>query len=590
VATINDEPITFDEFQRVYKNIVEQVRARFGGNINDELLQALNVKQQALDSLIEQKLIDQEARKLEITVSDKELSDSLLTIKAFQKNGVFDLAKYKQVLSFSSMNPEIFEVQQRNTLMQQKIKDFVLSAVNVSDMEVRNWYVFQNTKTAVDYFVFSPDDYKDIKTDEKQIQAYYDENKNSYKSDPQLKAAYLRYSPEDFKDTVKVTAANIQDYYEQNIKEFQIPEKIEARHVLITTEQGADEAAIETARKEAQKIYEKAKNGDDFAELAKKYSKGPSKDSGGYIGTFSRQDVVKSFGDKAFSMKPGDISEPVKTDFGWHVIKVVARFDASVATLEKASDKIKKDLEFQEMQNAAYYKAGEAFDAVLDGDDLEQAGLITGAKILATKAFDGNGNGLEIENSALFAKEAFDLENDEISDVKQLGDDYYLIKIVERINPEIQALDVVKAKVKNDLISKLQDEKAKKDAETSIAAVKETGSIDQIAKKKNLEKKITKLFTRTESLPEIGNSNEFIKAGFALSAKNKIYPDVIKTNKGYFILAFKEKLLPEESSIQSNLEDTRSNLVWMKQNQAYQSWITAIKNQNKIEIDPGFLN
>ncbi|NOX34110.1 MAG: peptidyl-prolyl cis-trans isomerase, partial [Deltaproteobacteria bacterium] len=355
VAMVNDEPVTIKEYQRAYKAMVDQMRARFGKNLNNDLLKALNVKQQALNSLIEQKLVLAEADKLDITVSDKELQDSLLSIKAFQQNGKFNLARYKKVLSLNSLNPEIFEQDQINSLRQQKVRDLILSAVNVSDFEAKSWYLFQNTKTSVNYLLFNPDDYTDIRPDDEQIDKYYTENKDKYKSKPKVKALYLKFSPEDYKDKVSISKADIKEFYDQNKEQFKIPPKIEARHILIKVNEDAKEEIVNQAEKRALKIYNMAEKGQNFQELAKKYSEGPSKDSGGYLGIFEKKAMVKPFADKAFSMKANEISKPVRTRFGWHIIKVVAKFDASIKTLAQVSEKIKRNLAQKELLNLAYY-------------------------------------------------------------------------------------------------------------------------------------------------------------------------------------------------------------------------------------------
>jgi peptidyl-prolyl cis-trans isomerase D len=590
IATINDEPITIKEFQQEYKIIVDQMRARFGKNLNDDILKALNVKQQALDSLIERKLILAQADKLEIIVSEKELQESLFSIKAFQKDGIFNLDQYKKVLSLNSLNPEIFEYNQLNSMRQQKVKDLVLSTVNVSDLEARDWYVFKNTKTAVDYLVFDPKDYSDISPDEEQIKTFYAGNKDRYKSEPKLNAVYLKFSPEDYKDKVMVTDARIKDFYEQNQEQFKIPQKVEARHILIKVAQDAEEEKVNEALKRAQDIFDMAQKGQDFEELAKQYSEGPTKDNGGYLGVFEKQSMVKPFADKAFSMKAGDISEPVKTMFGWHIIKVVAKFDASVQTLAMASETIKKELEQQEMQNLAYYKAGEAFDAVIDGDDFEQVALIVNKKLVSTKDFDINGKGLEIEDNTGFATAAFSLALDAISDVKEIGDSYYLIKVVKKIEPALQAFDIVKDKVLKELTQKLQIEKAKEDAQLIISKTSDEKTLEKLAKENLLTLKSTELFTRNSRVEEVGNSPEFVQASFLLNKNNKIHPEIIEVSSKYYVVGFKEKKLPEESEIIENIKTIKDEITRNKQSQYYQAWINELKSHSKINYDPEILN
>jgi len=588
VATINDEPITIKEYQRAHKMLVDQMRARFGKNLNDDILKALNVKQQALDSLVEERLVLLEAGKLGITISEEELQQSVLAIKAFQKEDKFNLEQYKKVLSLNSLTPEIFEKSQINTLRQQKLREMLFSSVNVSELEARNWYLFQNIKTAIDYIMFDPVDYADIKPDSQKIKKYYSENSENYKSDLKIQTQYLEFSPENYKDDISITDVMIKDYYQEHRQEFKTPQKVEARHILIKVQEDATQEKVDSARKQAQDIYDMAVGGKDFQELAKKYSQGPSKESGGYLGKFEKNAMVKPFADKAFSMETGEISEPVRTMFGWHIIKLVDRFDASTKTLEQVSKKIREEIETLEMQNLAYYKAGEAFDSVIDGDDFEQVALIAGKKILTSNEFSVNGKGLDLENNANaeFARTAFDLPLDVISDIKQFGDSYYLIKTIKRVDPVTLEFDLVKERVIDALRAELQKEQAKKEAGLYLAKALDANTLEQLGKDKV---KSTKLFTRSGSIEEVGNPDEFIKAGFSLNKDNRIYPEIIETLQGYYIIGFKERKTPDESEISENLENLKSQILRRKEAQSYQAWMAQLRKQNKITYDPQLL-
>ena len=589
VATINDESITIKEYQQAYKMLVDQMRARFGKNLNDDILKALNVKQQAIDSLIDERLVLSEAQKLGITVSEKELQQSLLAIKAFQKDDQFNLEQYKRVLSLNSLTPEIFERSQRNVLRQQKVRNMLFSAINVSDLEVRNWYLFQNTQTAVDYLMFAPGDYTDIQPDAEQIKKYYTENRENYKSEPKIQIMYLEFSPEDYKDKVSISDVQIQEYYQEHIEQFKTPQKVEARHILIKVKEDAAKDKVEETEKQAMDIYEMAVKGQDFEELAKKYSQGPSKDTGGYLGTFEKNAMVKPFADAAFSMETGEISKPVRTMFGWHIIKLVNKFEASTKTLEQVSKTIIQELETTEKQNMAYYQAGEAFDAVIDGDDFDQVALIAGKKIITSDEFSIDGKGLDLADSAGFARAAFELPVDEISDVKQFGDSYYLIKVIKKIEPVVLEFDLVKAKVSGELKARLQKEQAKKDAGIYLSKAVEANAVGQPGTDKKLKFKTTKLFTRTGKIEDVGNSDEIVKAGFSLSKDNKIYPEVIETSSGYFIIGFNRRKIPGDSEISKNIEELKKQVLGRKQAQSYQAWMSQLRKQNKITYNSQML-
>jgi peptidyl-prolyl cis-trans isomerase D len=590
IATVDDEPVTMKEYQQTYKSIVGQYRDQFGQELNEEMLKALNIKQQALDALINQKIMLAEADKLNIKVSAKELQDALISFNAFQRDGVFNMDQYRAVLKRELLTPESFEHLQRISMQEGKLRSVLMSAVNVTDIEARNWYRFLNTTTAVEYIGFDPKKYTDIHPDEEQIKQYYTEHTDNYKSEPKVKALYLHFAPEDHKDKVSIAETQIKDYYDRHPKEFQIPETVEAGHILIKVDEKASEDAVKDSEKQALDIHDRIIKGEGFEALAKKYSEDSSKDNGGYLGRFEKQQMVKPFADQAFSMKAGEISKPVKTMFGWHIIKVISKENASTLTLSQVSEKIKQALELQEMQNEAYLKAGEAFDAVVDGDDLDQVARISGKPIMETGEFLISGEGLDMPDRHEFAEIAFELTKDNISDVKQIGNSYYLIKVVQKIDSTVLDLDQAKGKVIQDLTENLRQAKAKEEARLYLEKAKEAQSLAQVAKDHRLELKATSLFSRNGTVEDIGNSPEFIQAGFSVNENQKIFPEIIEASTGYYLVGFKEKKIPDDSEMAENMTDLKQQIARRKESQAFQAWITETKKRYTIQYDPQFLN
>lgn len=586
VASIDDEPISFNEYKQAYENIINQLKIQFGENLNDDIIKALNVKQQALNAIIDSRLLLAQADELGIFVSDKELQQSILNFKAFQKNGKFDLEQYKTVLRMNSLTPEMFEKNQVNTIRQEKVRQMVTNNVQVSDLEARNWFLFQNNKTAVDYLRFDPSSYKDIPVEEKIIQEFYQENKEQYLSEPKIKVAYLKFDPKDYTGKVKIATERLKEYYQENSRLFETPEKVEARHILIKTDSTFDEKQIAQALQQAKDVYQKAIKDEDFAELAKKYSQGPSGKDGGYLGSFDRQSMVKPFAEKAFSMKAGEISEPVKTQFGWHIIKVESRSSASKESFETVKEQIQKDLEKEELQNLAYNDADEAFEAVIDGDNFEQVARIVSKKTITTPAFSRDGQGLSMGDKSGFAQAAFELRPGYISDVKQLGEAYYIMQVVDTIEPDQLELEKVEGQIRNQILANLRLEKAKEQAQEAVEQIKDGATLSSVAKIKKMDIKTTKLFTRNSSIEGIGNSPAFIQAAFSLNADNKNFPEIIETASGFYVISFNKSDTPDENTISKNLENLKNQLALTKQNQAFQAWLVEIKKQHNIEYDP----
>ena len=590
VASVNDIPITVDEFEYAYRNLVEQMRRRFQDNLTDELLKALNVRQQALNSLIEDKLMLAQADAFDIAVTDSELQESILAIEAFHRDGQFDMEQYRQLLGLNSLTPEMFEQRQREQLKKHKLQDMVLSAVSVSDLEADSFYVFYNTEVKVDYIKVDPADVSGVTVTPEQIQSHYEKNKDRYQSDPKRKTAFIRYSPQDFQDQVSIGPDQVTAYYETHPEEFETPEQVEASHILIPVDDTADEQAVETARQKALAVFQRAEEGEDFAKLAKETSQGPSAEDGGYLGKFDRNSMIQPFSDVAFTLKPGQVSEPVRTRFGWHVIKVANRFDAQVKTLDQVAEAIETRLKQEEMQQLAYYKAEDAFDAVIDGDTLEQVALLTEKNVETTDAFDQNGTGLDLAPAFEFAQAAFDLQPRQISDIRQIGNDYFLIEVTETIDPAQLPLEAVSDRISGELEEEFRQARAKTRAENLLEAVKKEGKIAQTTLETDLTVSTTDWFTRNDTVQEIGRSDALIRAAFALTPKQPVHPEVLQTNQGFFIIAYHDRQIPEPDEIRENLTEIKTQLLQAKQGQYFQAWIDELKEKSQIDVTPGFFN
>ncbi|SMC94003.1 peptidyl-prolyl cis-trans isomerase D [Desulfocicer vacuolatum DSM 3385] len=588
VALVNDVPISMDAFRRSHQNVIEQMRQRFGDNLNDDLLKLLQVEKMAMDRLIEDMLISQEADALELTVSDAELQASLVSIPAFQKDGKFDIETYRRVLSLNRLSPEAFEPSHRETLRQNRVRELVLKNIKVTDPEARAWYRDNETKVSLNYLFSDPDTFQELTPTADQIQAYYEKNKAIYQSKPRVTVQYLSFSVDDFKGKAAISKDQVEAYYLANKDEFFSPAKVDASHILFRVAEDADDAAVDAAKKQAREVYDKAVAGEDFAQLAKTYSQDMSKDNGGYLGSFEKDDMVKPFGDKAFSMAVNEISEPVKTMFGWHIIKVNGRTEASTRSMEDATPDIEKKLENVDLKSLAYTAASTAFDAVIDGDDLEQAGLIAGATVLEKGPFDATGPKEMGENAPAFASVALSLPVGEISDVKEVEDTFYIIKPIDRDEPEDLPLETVKDKVVMAVKKELQDKKAKEAAQAWLDDAGPGKDLKTLADLKSLPLKSTAFFGKKETIPELGQSPDIVEAAFQLK-DNTVYPGVLKGHDGYYLIAMKEQQVPEEANVQENLDDVKKSLLSMKQNAAYADWITALKEKSTIEIEPGFL-
>jgi peptidyl-prolyl cis-trans isomerase D len=589
VALVNGDQITLDEYREAYNNLLEQLRRRFGNNLDEDMLKQLQVKRQALNQLINNKLLVQESKRLKFRVSEKELADAISNITAFQRAGMFDSRLYRDILDRLRMTPEAFEETQKNAMMIDKLRTLITSSAKISDQEALEWFNWVNASVNIDFVFFEPGLYKDIHPSDEEIQTFFENHKEEYKTDAMVKVRYLKFNPNAFRSKVELSDEEIREYYDENMETFKIPKTVEARHILLKVNRDADPETVEKTKDRALDILKLAKEGKDFAKLARQYSEGPTRDKGGYLGKFKKEDMVKPFADMAFKLKPGEISEPVRTQFGWHLIKVEKVNEASVTSFEDAKKDIRKKLTDDMAKSLAYDEAEAVSDDAFEKEDLINAAKERNMKILTTDFFSRKGPIKGINNPSKFASVAFDLTDMEISNVQEFENGYYILQLVDKVQPKIPAFDKVKEKVRLELIKDKQDEKAKVDSETLLAALKSGKTMQAESKKFNLTPKSTGFFKRNGSIPEIGFEREISEAAFQLTDKKQFPENVLKGSKGYYVIQFKDRKISDPENFSKEKEEIKNRLLAQKKSGIFDALLAQLKSKSEITIKEGFL-
>lgn len=591
VADINGEVITLEVYRRAYYQLLDNYRRIYGAQLNDEMLKLLRPNEMALEQLIQRVLMSQEADRLEMEVGEAELKASIHQIPAFQNNGKFDYQRYQSVLAQNNITTEQFESDRIKDIRLDRLRTVVLSGVAVSEDEARAWYNWNNARIDLEYVHFPPSRYTDIQPTDDEVAVYFKENDRAYLTEPQVQVRYLHFSPDAYKDKVEISDEQISNYYYGYPDEFKIPKKVKARHILLKLESDADSVSIEGRKAEAQKIYETAKAGKvDFAQLARELSEGPSKEQGGDLGWFTRDRMVKPFADRAFEMQAGEISEPVQTRFGWHIIKVEQVQAAATQSLETATVKIRNMLIEEGAKSKALDKAEEVYNSVFDGDDLGDAGEAHQVPVNSTEFFAAGGfKHKGIAQPQKFAKVAFELEKMAISEIQDFGDGYYLLQVVERREPVVPEIDQVAEKVRADLIKERQNLKAKADAEALLAAVQKDGTFSGAVDAFNVKPMTTGLFGRNAAVPNIGYDAQMSAAAFKLTKEKPLLEEALKGPKGWYVIQLKERRLPAEDGFAKEKVAITQRLGDQKKQTALQTWLAELRARSEVEINESLI-
>jgi peptidyl-prolyl cis-trans isomerase D len=591
VALVNGEAIAGHEYQEAYNSLVEQVRAQFGKSLDENMLKSLDLKKKALDRLIEKKIIIKEAEKLKFRVTDEELSQTIVNMKAFQTDGVFNKKVYERVLSQNRTTPEVFEASVKESKLIERIMSFVTGGVMISEQEALEWFKWKGASVNVDYAGFSPDRYADINPTDEEMKSFFDRNKEAYKTEEKIKISYLTFEPGTYTSKATIEEKDIKDFYETNADKFKRPKTVEARHILLKVEEGESPEKIEEKRIRAAGILKMIKDGQPFEELAKKHSDCPSKSQGGYLGAFQRKDMVEPFAGTAFSLKPGGISEPVLTRFGWHIIKTEKVNEEKAFSLQETRGAILKKLSEDKARNFAYDEAEAVYNDALQIKDLAKGAEKHGLTVRSTDFFSKKEafQITDISNPALITSEAFEMPEKEISDVKESGGGYAIIQVMGKLAARIPELKDVKDSVKADLVREKQNGKAEKDAGALLTALRNGGDMTKESSRYGLSVSETGFFKRNENIPNIGPEPQIAETAFMLS-KDRLFPEsAVKGAKGYYVIKFKEKRDPSDDRFDKEKDGIKKALLDQKKMKTFEAWLDQAKSRSKIEVDKEFL-
>lgn len=293
-------------------------------------------RQAALDQLIQQQLLLAQARKSGLVITPQELQQAIAAVPAFHENGAFSKARYQEFLKQQSIQATDFEQKVRQDLLIQKQLNFVASSAFISRTSVSQLaHLLSETRTIQPY-VLRPDNIlKDIKVTEADARKAYDDKKSAYLTPEAVKLSYVEMSQDALAKSIKVTDAEVSRYYEEHKSELGGEER-KVAHILIAAPADADAATQAKAKADIEAIAAELKaNPSRFAEIAKSRSQDPgSAEKGGSLGFFSRGVMVKAFDDAAFTLEEGQLSPIVKTEFGYHILRVDAIRRPNLAALK----------------------------------------------------------------------------------------------------------------------------------------------------------------------------------------------------------------------------------------------------------------
>jgi peptidyl-prolyl cis-trans isomerase D len=584
VATVDGREITVERFRRAYAQQMQAYRQAYGAQMDENLLRQLGFDQRIVQGMIEEEAALAEADRLDITASDEEVRARILALPAFQENGQFiGDARYRQLLQMQvpPMQPNEFEEQVRRSITIEKLQGALTDWITLTDAEVETAFKRRNEKVKLAAVNFAADAYRDkVQATDAEVAAHFEANTETYRMPEKRKVRYAVVDLQAIRERTPITPQDVQTYYEANREQFSTPEQVRASHILFETE-GQDEAEV---RKEAEQVLAEARRPNaDFAALANKHTDEEiGRTRGGDLDFFGREQMVPEFSEAAFNMKVGEISDLVKTQYGFHIIKVTDRREAVTRTLTEVHAQIEDQLKWERAQAEAQRIANEVAPQLDSPDDFESVGRPRGLTVGESPFFGREEPIAGLGMAPAVSGRAFELDEGDVSEAIRTQQGFVFITVTGKQDSYLPKLDEVAQRVREDVLRRKALEAARSRA-TEAAGQLKAGDFNAAAKAAGVEVQTTEMITRGSPIGTIGQNAAVDAAAFALPAGGVSEP--ITTDSGAVIVKVLERQEPTAEEIATGTQALRDELLNQRRNQFYASYMNKARERMTINVN-----
>src|SRR5712675_243121 len=498
LAKIGDESVSVQDVRQQLNQIEQR-------NPNMKALEPLYA-QQILKQLVFEKEIEDEAKRLGIAVSDQEQADRIRQyVPTAYNGGVFvGHERYSaEVEARFQLTVPVFEELIRQGLLEEKFRKLVTDGISVGPSELQDEFRYRNEKVKLDYALIKPEDFEaKITPSDAEIKSAYEKNKTKYQVPEKRVARFALIDVNQLRQSTQISDDELKLQYRQDIQQYQVPNRVHVQHILLMTV-GKTDAEVEEIRQKAEDVLKQAKKGGKFDELAKKYSEDPgTKDKGGDLGWITQGQTVAEFEKTAFHLDKGKISDLVKTQYGFHIIKVLDKETAHTKSFEEVKDSIKTPALLGKVDKLASDQADQLSATIrrsnkVSLDDLAKQFHLSIGETRPVGAVDPI---LELGNSKEAKDAIFRLRQDELS-LPVRTDRGYIVLSVKQIQPAHPgSLEEVRDKIVTELKQQKSALLARTKAEDLAKRVKAGEKFEAAAKSLGLEAKTSDLLARNGSI------------------------------------------------------------------------------------------
>ena len=577
-ATVGGETITTSELSEAVANLEKSYREVYGAAFTPEMVKTLNLKKQAMDSLVQRKILLVEAAKMGLSATDEEVQREIAAIPAFQQGGQFRDELYRSVLSYNRVTPAAFEATKRIEITMKKVKDLVVAGALVPETEAKE--LFRVASRKVRLLVVSADPGKgkaDAPTDG-EILAKYEQGKERFRTSARVKLVVAAFTPDRFGREVNPSEAEIKAFHETNSDRFRTEElRLVSRIVLPFGKKDRD-----AVRKKAEEILAKASKGKaEFDALAKANARGKNGEA-----WLSRKDAGTALSEPLFQAAVDTVVGPIELPGSFVLARVDRIRFPEALPLSQVRDRVIEQIRHEKGKDLAVVKAYEALQKATAAKSVKATAAAFGVPVVETGWVGAEGApGLP----AALVQDALLLPSGEVAPVKTVGDAHYLFQVTAKEDSRVPPLSEVRDKVVAEVAREKKAVAARAALQQVLAASNTAAELEANARKAGLSSSLTAWFAPlSEPVPEaLAGGDDMRKALSALSAKAPVSREAYQGREGNLLaVAFSGEQLPSDSEWAIKKDALLKGVAQQKQSVILEAFLSDRIKSVKVEIHP----
>jgi peptidyl-prolyl cis-trans isomerase D len=592
VATLWGQGIEAAEFQRTQNALYRQYRQVFGNQPDVDLREHFNFRQMALEQIVSRALLLRIAEENRLEVTDTELYAHLTRQPSFQNpQGQFDSDRYRVALA--SVVPPVsmqqFEDEQRRSLMQSKVFALVQQGAQITDAEAEQTYRHEHQQVNVRYVTLVPSLFEaEATVSDEEVKTHYETYRESYREPERRQIRYLTVTAEPFRVTREFSEDELQAYYDSQPEALVRRAEARARHILFRLPENASAERQERVRSLAQSVLDDLRGGADFAAAAAEHSEDDgTAEAGGDLGFFPRGRMMPPLEEAAFSLPIGELSDPVRTELGFHILRVEERMETGIKPLEEALQEVIDALQDEKAREAALVFVDDLVVAMDEAPErfaelADQHGL----EVETTPFVEAAGFIEELAGAPQLIGRAFSLRAQTVDAMVGRNGNHYIFQVAETQPDKVPPLEDIVERVTRDARDSKGADLASETGAEWVTQLRDGASLAELAGPLELQVTETGWFRRNEPVPDLGNVSEFRRAAFQLQPNEG---EAVGEGDRTYVVQVIEYRDAGMSTFKADLPDYRRQLLAQKQNQLVQAFQESLATQYQQLLRDGDL-